>query len=263
MAKVVPSERSKTRRKRELAHCVNIIFIAIVVVSVTFSTFITVLYFQKSRDCSVLRQKYVQVRFNLDRMIESADKTHNNILQHSVNRTSQKASIMKNNKNRRQPLRPEATAKGVDSLGKTSDVLILTILNDFQSFGKKRTIHDYIELLKRFEYDPKKISVGMLITDLHTYEAVERVWRTEHSNHFNSVKVFHRDLEGDSSRRIGRSDALRHMPSIQKTRRSLLARYRNTLLSLTLGNLGMRVDRSYIMDRCGYGTHTTNSHSTV
>ena len=77
--------------------------------------------------------------------------------------------IIKKNENTRSTLRPEAAK----SLGKKSDVLVLTILNDFQSFGTKRTIHDYIELLKKFEYDPKKISVGMLITDIHTYEVVE------------------------------------------------------------------------------------------
>ena len=250
MAKVVATGRGKARRKRELAHCINVICVTIVVLAVTFSTFITVLYFQKSRDCSVLRQKYVQARFNLDRVMETMDKVRTHVLPHSKNRTSHTAPIKQKNEKTRSAPRPEAgkTAMGLDSLGKKSDVLVLTILNDFQSFGKKRTINDYIELLKRFEYDPKKISVGMLVTDIRTYEAVERVWRTEHSNHFDSVKVFHRELDGDLSRRIGRSDGLRHMPSIQKARRSLLARYRNTLLSLTLGNLGMYVEHVLWID---------------
>ena len=244
MAKLVAAGRSKARRKREIAHCINVVFVTIVVVAVTFSTFITVLYFQKSRDCSVLRQKYVQARFNVERMMETVDKARDHVLPHAKNRTSQTVRIKKKNENTRSTLRPEAAK----SLGKKSDVLVLTILNDFQSFGTKRTIHDYIELLKKFEYDPKKISVGMLITDIHTYEVVERVWRTEHSDHFNAVKVFHRELDGDLSHKIGRSDGLRHMPSIQKTRRSLLARYRNTLLSLTLGNLGMYVDHILWVD---------------
>ena len=52
MAKVVATGRGKARRKRELAHCINVICVTIVVLAVTFSTFITVLYFQKSRDCT-------------------------------------------------------------------------------------------------------------------------------------------------------------------------------------------------------------------
>ena len=47
MAKLVAAGRSKARRKREIAHCINVVFVTIVVLAVTFSTFITVLYFQK------------------------------------------------------------------------------------------------------------------------------------------------------------------------------------------------------------------------
>ena len=47
----------------------------------------------------------------------------------------------------------------------------------------------------------------------------------------HSVRLFHRSLD---STEVARDDAHRHEPSVQKKRRTMLARYRNTLLSLAL-----------------------------
>jgi hypothetical protein len=224
---------------------IKIIVFTVFILTATFSTCITVLYYQKSQEYSILSQRYVHTQFKFDRLNEILEEksshsnktpTHRDTATHNNNNN--------NNKNNNNILPPPTE---VTLPPQSSDVLILTILKDNTSFGSKRTIKNYIHLIKSFSYNPKKISVGMLISDQNTYDEVQAYWKkSSNLNYFNQIKIFHKLCEGDNS--IGRSDRLRHAPSIQKKRRSLLARYRNLLLSLTLGNIGMDVDNILWID---------------
>ena len=235
-------ERNKFKKNRNnmiLPNCIKIIVFTVFIITITFSSCITILYFQKSQQFSIMNQRYINTRFNLDRMKEIEEEravkmynqnnvTYNNNNKQNVPSSRQQIKNKKNND---------------DDEEKIPDVLILTILKDSESFGHRRKIDSYIKMIQRLshKYDPKLISIGMLVSDKSTYEDIEKAWKKPNiANYFNKIKIFHKRLD-DESILGGHNDRLRHAAGIQKKRRSILARYRNLLLSMTLGNIGSTV----------------------
>jgi hypothetical protein len=122
-------------------------------------------------------------------------------------------------------------ASPLETAQRKREVLILTVMNDDRSFGGRRTATDFVNLLASFNYAKERTAIGVLCSDRRLEAHLHDAFSTG-DNKYASVQIFYRKL--DDAIELGRSDADRHAAFAQKKRRSLLARYRNLLLSLSL-----------------------------
>ncbi|KAI9922820.1 hypothetical protein PsorP6_000449 [Peronosclerospora sorghi] len=110
-----------------------------------------------------------------------------------------------------------------------NSVLIICVFNDAESWGKNRTIVDFFELVKSFNYPKEKVSIALLTSSASEYVKVK-----EHYGHYINLYprlsvIFRNDFALSGVTRENR-----HSISLQANRRRMIARYRNYALMLTL-----------------------------
>jgi len=80
-------------------------------------------------------------------------------------------------------------------------------------------------------YPKHLLSLALLLSSRHEMSSIAEQWHGRLKKQYRSVTFVYRELGGLS---VGRDDSQRHDAQVQKERRSLLARYRNLLLSHAL-----------------------------
>ena len=221
------------QRKRAVVAIKTIVCVAfLVLVVVCVMTF--VLYFQAVRGLEMCEQRRVQTLYSLRHTGEQANSRERTVGLTVESVTKLKAPTVHECDCPRVTPAADGAINPIDKLKDTSDrvrVIVLTILKDGQSFGTGRTAEDYARLVSSLDYPDVDLSVGVLASDHEVLQNLRKTFK-DFGRRLKSVSLFHRKLDSDN---IGRDDGQRHAPSIQKKRRTMLARYRNTLISLALG----------------------------
>lgn len=123
------------------------------------------------------------------------------------------------------------TVKNVEPEEKV--VNIMTIIKDGSSFGndrgRDRNIKDLITLIESFDYPSHLITLSILFSDVEQYNQYNQ-YISERGSVFRKNSVYLKTLHSDI--RITRKN--RKLPRMQKSRRSLIARYRNYLMLQSL-----------------------------
>ncbi|CAH1251908.1 Hypp9188 [Branchiostoma lanceolatum] len=120
-------------------------------------------------------------------------------------------------------LQPKVTESPEEQEG---SVLILTPVA-----GKIRAVPRYLSLLKSLTYPRSKISIAILMSNIHDEESLQNIhsMMTELNDKFKSARLFRKDYENI----VTGPD--RHSEWMQKERRRILAQSRNQLLLRALG----------------------------
>ncbi|GMF54088.1 unnamed protein product [Phytophthora fragariaefolia] len=107
-------------------------------------------------------------------------------------------------------------------------VLIICVFNDADSWGKKRNLTNFFELIKSFAYPKQKISIALLTSSPSEFEKAKQLFGF-HIQHYLQLSVIFRNDFAQG----GLTRSNRHDQALQGTRRRMLARYRNyALLSM-------------------------------
>ncbi|KAF0697339.1 Aste57867_11965 [Aphanomyces stellatus] len=124
-------------------------------------------------------------------------------------------------------------------------VLVMVVYNNAESWGKGRSVHNFIDLVKLFDYPLKKISLGILTSSPDEYHALKDIFTSElrHTPSF-AQSAASLDIPSSYRRRVSlvlRQDFSidvsrdgRKADNVQKERRRMLARYRNYALTQSL-----------------------------
>ncbi|KAF0694536.1 Aste57867_14618 [Aphanomyces stellatus] len=124
--------------------------------------------------------------------------------------------------------------KNLDVMKNTSfvddAVLLLVVYNNKDSWGKGRSVRDFLQLVESFDYPTHKLSLGLLTSSLEEYILLKRMFQRILLTQFAEVTITFRD---DFNIKIA-SHAARKADNIQKERRRMLARYRNYALAQSL-----------------------------
>lgn len=109
-------------------------------------------------------------------------------------------------------------------------VLILTLVRDRESWGRDRSFHDFLSLVRGFDYPMSNIRIGVLASDKKEFDAitqyVQRLPGTD--SLFPRIHVILREKDAGIARGDRKGD------NVQRDRRRLIARLRNYLLFSTL-----------------------------
>jgi len=117
-------------------------------------------------------------------------------------------------------------------LEKNERVLILTVLKDGQSWGRGRSFSDHLNIIESLKYNASLVSLGFLVSDASEFKKMEKVLRSKEfeKKAFKEITLVKKDFP----QQIGRSLSERHDLRIQRTRRNIIARARNSLLMSAL-----------------------------
>ncbi|KAF0716521.1 Aste57867_2803 [Aphanomyces stellatus] len=124
--------------------------------------------------------------------------------------------------------------KNVDVMKNAShaedSVLVLVVNNNKESWGRNRTVDDYIALIRAFDYPSSKLSLGFLTSSIEEYDLLKSLFHRLLLTSFSQVTITFRDdlALHFESRNARKADA------VQRARRSMLARYRNYALAQSL-----------------------------
>uniref|UniRef100_A0AAV1VHS8 Uncharacterized protein n=1 Tax=Peronospora matthiolae TaxID=2874970 RepID=A0AAV1VHS8_9STRA len=111
----------------------------------------------------------------------------------------------------------------------TDSVLIVCVFNDASSWGENRTIADFFELVGSFDYNKEKISITLLTSSNAEFLTIQKLFLT-YIHEYTRLSVI---LRNDFAQG-GLTRSNRHRPSLQGSRRRMLARYRNYALLSTM-----------------------------
>ncbi|KFH72692.1 hypothetical protein MVEG_02981 [Podila verticillata NRRL 6337] len=108
-------------------------------------------------------------------------------------------------------------------------VLILTLVRDRESWGRGRSFHDFLSLVRGFDYPMSNIRIGVLASDEKEFDAITKyVQQLPATDLYPRTHVILRKKDANITRGERKGD------NVQRDRRRLLARLRNFLLYSTL-----------------------------
>lgn len=115
-------------------------------------------------------------------------------------------------------------------------VLVLSIIDNKDSYGPNRNIRDYFHLIDELKFDKNQLSLALLISDKSEFLSVKLFFdeffkRNSHAHSIKKVTLLHAPtIEND----IGLNRENRHDNRLQRLRRKRLSRVRNFLINNSL-----------------------------
>eukprot|EP00026_Physarum_polycephalum_P013396 Phypoly_transcript_13791.p1 GENE.Phypoly_transcript_13791~~Phypoly_transcript_13791.p1 ORF type:complete len:332 (+),score=35.19 Phypoly_transcript_13791:33-998(+) len=130
-----------------------------------------------------------------------------------------------------EPHSPTLLVRNEDAVD-NSHVLVLTIVKDANSWGKNRTFLDHLNIIESLGYPLSSLSLGFLVSNEYEFRRVQDVLTSAEfaQKGFRRIVLIKKDFPLHINR------AERHAARLQRARRSLIARARNTLLFSASGD---------------------------
>jgi len=111
----------------------------------------------------------------------------------------------------------------------SNDVIVLSVIGNSESYGKGRSLIDFLKVLESMEYDWNTVSLGILIGQEEEFNKVLEFFdKFEESSLFSRIVVIHANYI-EKSNAIDRES--RHEANVQKERRRNISKSRNFLLT--------------------------------